>query len=348
MSVNRRINLDIDVVYQGESAECGLSAVCMVANALGHRQSLSELRRRFPISSSGASLAEIVDILEQLGIDACAVKFDLADTARLETPSILHYGGNHYVVAIERAGSLIRIFNPATGEFAMPASELMMHLSGYAIAIETGTSNAIVDKESWCSRLLKIFMADHPLAHRSLPVSWGYVIGALVLGMVGLLTPLLFSLVFDRQDLLKRWPHYLVFSAFGLIFIFSSWASFNLEKLNIKSIVRRANIHNPLMFNHLLRKCMTYFDKRISEHVQQRLESYNDAVMMYPVLVARRNVSFVLMLLFLAAMFVVSPALALVGTSSLVVMGLLSVKLSRNMSVGVANGAAGGITADVA
>ena len=57
-------------ILQSEAAECGLACLAMVAAAHGHRETLSELRRRFPISLGGSSLKDLMAIADTLGLSA--------------------------------------------------------------------------------------------------------------------------------------------------------------------------------------------------------------------------------------------------------------------------------------
>ena len=59
-----------------EGAECGLASIAMVANALGHRCTLNELRQRFSISLKGATVAQLVRIGDALGLQARALRLD--------------------------------------------------------------------------------------------------------------------------------------------------------------------------------------------------------------------------------------------------------------------------------
>ena len=47
----------MNVQLQSQSAECGLACLGMVASAHGLVEDLADLRRRFPVSLKGATLA---------------------------------------------------------------------------------------------------------------------------------------------------------------------------------------------------------------------------------------------------------------------------------------------------
>ena len=53
----------LPVILQTEAAECGLACLAMIADFYGYQTDLTQLRLRYCISSRGASLKQIMDIL---------------------------------------------------------------------------------------------------------------------------------------------------------------------------------------------------------------------------------------------------------------------------------------------
>lgn len=81
----------IPVVLQNELAECGLACLAMIACHHGHDVDLASLRRRFPVSLHGASLARLIDVAAQLGLDARPLRVELDYLTRLRLPCIVHW-----------------------------------------------------------------------------------------------------------------------------------------------------------------------------------------------------------------------------------------------------------------
>ena len=97
--------MDKSVVLQSEAAECGLACLAMVAAAHGRRETLSELRRQFPLSLTGSSLKTLIAIADGMGFSARAVRCELDELNQLELPAILHWSLDHYVVLRGMSGS---------------------------------------------------------------------------------------------------------------------------------------------------------------------------------------------------------------------------------------------------
>ncbi len=121
-----------------EAAECGLAALAMVANSLGYRCSLAELRQRFSLSLKGATLGQLVAMAGKLGLQSRPLRLELSELGRLATPCILHWDLNHFVVLakVDRAG--VVILDPARGERRMAFEEVSRHFTGVALELSPG------------------------------------------------------------------------------------------------------------------------------------------------------------------------------------------------------------------
>ena len=70
----------------------------MIASAHGLYADLAELRRRFPVSLKGATLAQLIRHAEALGFAARPLRLELEELGELALPRILHWDLNHFVV----------------------------------------------------------------------------------------------------------------------------------------------------------------------------------------------------------------------------------------------------------
>src|SRR3546814_13872905 len=60
----------LPMIRQSEAAECGLACLAMVASYYGHPTTLGMLRRRLPVSLTGLSLADLLDMADEIGLAA--------------------------------------------------------------------------------------------------------------------------------------------------------------------------------------------------------------------------------------------------------------------------------------
>jgi len=64
-----------EMVYQGETHECGLACIAMLAETQHLNVTLPELRETFPASEHGTSLVTLCSILEALSVPVYPVAF---------------------------------------------------------------------------------------------------------------------------------------------------------------------------------------------------------------------------------------------------------------------------------
>jgi ATP-binding cassette subfamily B protein RaxB len=125
-------------ILQSQAAECGLASLAMIANHHGHRTDLPEFRRRFSVSLKGASLNRLMGIAQQLGFQTRALRLDLEHLGRLQTPCILHWNLDHFVVLAKVGRRSVTVLDPAFGERELDFDEVSRHFTGVALELTPG------------------------------------------------------------------------------------------------------------------------------------------------------------------------------------------------------------------
>lgn len=125
----------LPVILQAERTECGLACIAMVVTYFGHKTDLNYLRRDFPVSGRGASLADIMHTAQKLKLSARPLKLELDDLHSLQLPAVLHWDMSHFVVLkrITRRG--IVIHDPAVGIRQYTLAETSRHFTGIALEL---------------------------------------------------------------------------------------------------------------------------------------------------------------------------------------------------------------------
>ncbi|MDA3933292.1 MAG: peptidase domain-containing ABC transporter [Gammaproteobacteria bacterium] len=126
----------LPVIQQNELAECGLACLAMVANYHGHAIDLASLRRRFSISLKGMSMSSLINMAGKLGFDTRPLRVELDYLRQLQTPCILHWNLNHFVV-LKRAGkNQVQIHDPANGARTVTMDEVSRRFTGIALELQ--------------------------------------------------------------------------------------------------------------------------------------------------------------------------------------------------------------------
>jgi len=125
-------------VVQTEASECGLACLAMVAAHHGLEIGMPEMRRRFPMSLKGLRLSQVIDIAGKLGLHGRALRLELEGLSRLDTPAILHWDLNHFVVLESVRRDSVVVLDPALGRRTLPMAEVSRHFTGVALELEPG------------------------------------------------------------------------------------------------------------------------------------------------------------------------------------------------------------------
>jgi len=125
----------LPMMLQTEAAECGVACLAMVASFHGHDVDLAGLRRRFPSSLKGTTLARVMAMARQLGFNSRPLKLDLHELGQLKTPCLLHWDMNHFVVLCRVGRGRIVIHDPALGVRKLSVQEASRHFTGVALEL---------------------------------------------------------------------------------------------------------------------------------------------------------------------------------------------------------------------
>ena len=125
-------------ILQTEGSECGLACLAMVATYHGYSTSLPELRKSHPVSLKGATLEDICQIAEKIGLVPRGLRLDLDELGQLECPAILHWNLNHFVVLKKVQGRTVVILDPGSGEVHLTLDEVSEQFTGVALELSPG------------------------------------------------------------------------------------------------------------------------------------------------------------------------------------------------------------------
>ncbi len=125
----------LPMILQTESTECALACLTMIASYHGHDVDLAGLRRRFPTSLKGSNLAQLMSMASALHMSGRPLRLDMDELSKLNTPCVLHWELNHFVVLkkVDKRG--IVIHDPARGERRLTFAEASAAFTGIALEL---------------------------------------------------------------------------------------------------------------------------------------------------------------------------------------------------------------------
>ncbi|QCP48397.1 peptidase domain-containing ABC transporter [Trinickia violacea] len=259
----------LPMLLQTEAAECGLACLAMIAGYLGHHEDVATLRSRFPVSLKGTSLSRLIEIAQQLGLGARALKLDLDQLDQLRVPCILHWNFNHFVVLKEVSVRSAVIHDPAQGTRKLPLNVLSRSFTG--VALELWPTSALEPREAAPSIKLRALLG--PVAGLSRALAQVLVL-ALALEVFVLVHPFFLQWVIDEvivstdRDLLT-----VLALGFGLLLIMQQ-ATSAIRALVLMYFGTTLNLQwRANVFTHLLNLPLRYFERRHLGDVVSRFGS---------------------------------------------------------------------------
>jgi ATP-binding cassette subfamily B protein RaxB len=254
---------------QTESAECGLACLSMIASFYGHRTDVPTLRKRFPISQNGATLQQIIQIASSLQLAPRPLRAELEELKDLQTPCVLHWKMDHFVVLREVTRSGIVVHDPARGERTYRFDEVSKYFTG--VALELRPMAAFTPKVERQTIRLSQLLGKVVGLKRSLAQ---ILLLAIVMEGFVLISPFFNQLIVD-QAITTSDVHLLITLAvgFGLVKLTSaaidlirSWALVVMSAtMNVQWLAN--------LFSHLLKLPVSYFEKRHVGDVVSRFNS---------------------------------------------------------------------------
>ncbi|NVJ61931.1 MAG: peptidase domain-containing ABC transporter [Gammaproteobacteria bacterium] len=298
----------LPVFLQSEAAECGLTCVCMIANYYGHKIDLFSLRRKYPISLKGATLKQLVTISSQLKMTGRPLKVELNQLKTLNTPVILHWDMNHFVVLKQVKSNGIIIHDPARGRVFVPMDAVSKSFTG--VALELRPTEEFKEKDEELKLGFGVLWRSITGLKRSLTQ---IIILSLVLQCLALLAPYYIKLVVDNVVITND-KQFLVVLGIGFTLLlllrvmtqaFRSWVVIFLRTtLGIQLVSN--------LFRHMLRLPMSWFGKRFIGDITSRFGSLDYVKQLLSSGFVEGMIDGLMAIITLVMMFVFAPSLAVI------------------------------------
>lgn len=317
----------LPVILQAEAAECGLACLTMVASYYGYKSDLVSMRSRFNLSIRGATLYDLMQFAESMELTSRPLRIELDDLEKIDTPCILHWDLNHFVVLkAVRAGQLI-LHDPAYGKKVISIDEASKHFTG--VALELTPTNKFRPAEPKTRLKITDFWSRVEGLKRSL-----FLIFALscLLQVFVLAGPYYVQLVID-DVILSRDMSLLVVLAIGfLLILLFEVATSALRGVSLLHFGNLLNVQlGANLFHHLVRLPLSYFEKRHMGDVVSRFGSLGQIRTLLSSTIIETIIDGLMALVTLAMIMLYNITLALVVLSAVALYALLRALTFRSL-----------------
>ncbi len=259
----------ITPLLQSEAAECGLACLGMMLNYFGGNTDVSSLRRKFTISMKGSTMADILTMVEHMGMTGRGLRLELDELDQLQIPCILHWELSHFVILERVRGKKVTVIDPAQGRMTYNFDEVSKRFTGLALEVLPTVDFQPPKKESML-RLSDFWSVISGL--KSFLIHLFAL--TMVLQLFGLASPYTMQIITDQviasNDVNMLNVVIVGFSLLMVLEIFTGWLrSFIGQRLSHQLTFQ---MDSNLLY-HLLSVPLNYFEKRHLGDILSRMGS---------------------------------------------------------------------------
>jgi ATP-binding cassette subfamily B protein RaxB len=309
----------LNIIMQAEASECGLACVAMLANFHGNHISLDKLRQLNPISIQGSNLTQLMQLGELLGFSCRALKVQLAELKELNTPCILHWNFQHFVVLQKVSKEHCNIADPALGTRKLSMQQISEAFTGVAIEMRPNTNF----KKAQASQKLELthFLSSATGVKRQLGILFGL---SLLLQLFAIATPFYMQTVIDEVIVKSDSSLLNVLALAFLLLLCIDTVTLMLRERVMLYFSNQFSIHMATrVFTHLLSLPVDYFQKRHLGDIVSRFSSLQNIRHIVTSGIISGLIDGLMALLMLIVLFFYSSALASIVCLVVILYGFL-------------------------
>ena len=311
-----------------EATECGAASLSMIFAFFGQSMALEQMRIETGVSRDGCSAGNIMRAARRFGLNCRGFRKEPEALRLIETPCIIHWNFNHFVVFEGIRGNYAYLNDPASGRRKVSLEELDECFTGIILTFEK-TDSFVTGKRP------KSFMR---LACSQLRGQYGVLIKLIYVGLLlifpGALLPILSQVFID--DVVIRgstvWLTQILLLMLAAVALYAGlyyYRSMVLQRFQSKLILLSVRS----FVSRLLRLPIGFYDQRYAGDLVSRVDSCNKVNSFLAGDLTETLLNIITIVFYLALMISYSIWLALIGIISilinLIIIRIASVSISE-------------------
>lgn len=309
-------------VFQMEATECGAASLSMIFSYFGKHMPLEQMRIETGVSRDGCNAGNIMRAAKKYGLECHGYRKELSGLLEIETPCIIHWNFNHFVVfeGIKRGHAYLN--DPAVGRRKLTIEELDDGFTGVVLTFKI-TEN--FEKQKKQSNILH-FVKDRLNGQYNVLAKL-FFIGILMV-FPGTVLPVTSQILLD--DIIVGgytvWFHSIIWCISLLVVMqagLNYYRGIILLKLQNKMIM--LSLHKFVY--HMLRLPIGFFDQRYTGDLTGRVDNNNNVNVFLAGELAETALNIFVAVFYLLLLIIYSPSLTLIGIISILI-NILVLKFS--------------------
>ena len=312
-------------IFQMEATECGAASLSMIFAYFGKNLSLEQMRIETGVSRDGCNAGNIMRAAKKYGFECHGYRKEPDALKTIETPCIIHWNFNHFVVFEGFKGKYAYINDPAMGRRKLSYEELDDSFTGVVLTFKTTPAFTKEKKKS----TLKDFIKNR------ISGQYGVMLKLLFVGLLlvfpGLILPVISQIFMD--DVLvggnTDWFTMLMIFMGATILLQALLTLYRnkvLAKLQKKMVLTSARE----FLTKLFRLPISFFDQRYVGDLSGRVSNNASVSDFLAGDLAETVLNIIVVIFYLVLLLLYSPILTLIAMSTVVV-NVIIVKITSDM-----------------
>ncbi|TDW51688.1 NHLM bacteriocin system ABC transporter peptidase/ATP-binding protein [Flavobacterium sp. 270] len=262
----------VPTVLQMESVECGAAALSIILGHYGKFVPLEKLRIACGVSRDGLKATNIIKAAKECGLDAKGYAKSIEKLMQIQTPSIIFWNFNHFLVLEGFTKKKVYLSDPAQGRYAVSHQEFDDAYTGVVLTFEPNES---FEKGNERKGLIGSLLSRVASSKSSIIY---IIIASLFLVIPGLIIPSFLTVFIDKY-LINRFSGFVMplLLIMGGIFIINSVLVYLQQYFLLKLETKIALVTSSKFLWHVFHLPIAFFTQRYSGEVGNRV-SLNDKV----------------------------------------------------------------------
>lgn len=295
-------------IFQMEATECGAASLSMIFGYFGKFLPLEQMRIETGVSRDGCNAGNIMRAAKRYGLECRGFRREPDALREIETPCIIHWNFNHFVVFEGFKGNYAYLNDPAIGRRKLTMEELDEGFTGVVLTFKLTDAFQKEKKKNTTFAMIGARLKGQYHVLFKL-----FYIG-LLLVFPGLVLPVLSQMFID--DILvggyTDWiTKILVFM--GCLVVMKAGLHL-FRDLVLQKLSSKMTLMSGMDFlNHMLRLPMSFFDQRYAGDLVDRMQNNTEVSAFLAGDLAETVLNILVAAFYLVILFFYSPVMTLIG-----------------------------------
>ena len=262
----------VPTVLQMESVECGAAALSIILGYFGKFVPLEKLRIACGVSRDGLKATNIIKAAKEFGLEAKGYAKSIEKLMQIQTPAILFWNFNHFLVLEGFTKNRVYLSDPAQGRYYVSHQEFDEAYTGVVLTFNPGAN---FEKGNEKKGLLSSLLSR--VSNSKLSITY-IILVSLFLVIPGLVIPSFLSVFIDKY-LINNFSGFIMplLLIMGAVLLINSVLVYLQQYYLLKLETKLALVTSSKFLWHVFHLPIAFFTQRYSGEVGNRV-SLNDKV----------------------------------------------------------------------